>query len=318
MITLSVVVPCFDVARHVADTLASLARNTAPTTEVIFVDDASRDDTAAVLGAGVQRLPGARVLTLSRTGGVGAARNAGLAQAVGDYVTFLDGDDVLAPGYLDQLVGSIEGLQCDFLRTDHVQVRGRDRVLRRVAHPHRGVVTDSRTGIGRAGQSSAVDAPNVWAGIYSRRLLDDGLLQFDEDLRTCEDRVWVWRLHLAGRPFAVVGLRGVRYRREVTGSLTDIRDERQLDFVPAFERIVAMVRADPEAERWLPKALRSYCAIACHHLVGEQHFAPELQVALRQRVLASFRSLPAQPLTDVLLGLDRGRRQLLEGLGVAA
>jgi hypothetical protein len=54
--------------------------------------------------------------------------------------------------------------------------------------------------------------------------LDEGLLRFDEDLRTCEDRPWIWGLHLQARTFALVGLRGVRYRRNVSASLTQLAD----------------------------------------------------------------------------------------------
>ena len=93
--------------------------------------------------------------------------------------------------------------------------------------------------------------------------MDEGLLRFDEDLRTCEDRPWIWGLHLHARTFALVGLHGIRYRRDVSASLTQLADERQFDFIPAFERIVQQVSADRDAASLLPKALRSYCAVLC-------------------------------------------------------
>jgi hypothetical protein len=66
--------------------------------------------------------------------------------------------------------------------------------------------------------------------------------------------------------FAVVGLHGVRYRRDVSASLTQLRDERQFDFITAFERIVQQARAGRYAASLLPKAVRSFCAVVCHHI----------------------------------------------------
>jgi hypothetical protein len=61
----------------------------------------------------------------------------------------------------------IERMGCDFVRTDHVQVTGRQRVLHRTSHAPRGVVLPARCGIGSAGQRSSVDAPYAWAGNLS-------------------------------------------------------------------------------------------------------------------------------------------------------
>jgi glycosyltransferase involved in cell wall biosynthesis len=311
VIRLSVIVPCHNVERYAAECVQSLTRNAAPDIEFLLVDDASTDATGEILATYAARLPGATVITLPNNRGLSAARNAGLRAARGRTVTFLDGDDTVAPGHFPELANAIDALGCDFIRTDHVQVRGRERQLYRIAHAPRGVVSPPRSGIGQAGQRSSVDAPYAWAGAYHRRLVDAGLVTFDEDLRTCEDRPWIWRLHLHAESFAVVGLRGIRYRREVTDSLTQLKDERQFDFVPAFERIIAMVRADPDAARLLPKAMQSFCAITCHHLTQVDRYPRPLRRRLR---LLSARSLAGLPRTEVaaaVAALDPARARTI-------
>jgi hypothetical protein len=229
-------------------------------------------------------------------------------------VTFLDGDDVVVPGYFPTLADAIDALGCDFVRTDHVQVRGRERQLRRIAHSPRGVVCPPRSGIGRAGRQSSIDAPHAWAGAYHRRLVDAGLVDFDEDLRTCEDRPWIWRLHLYAQSFAVLGLRGVRYRREVSDSLTQLNDERQFDFIPAFERIIAMVRADRDAAGLLPKAVQSYCAIVCHHLTQLDRYPRPLRRRLRSLSARSLAGLPAAEVSAASATLDPIRARTITRL----
>ncbi len=318
VIRLSVIVPFFNVERYAAENLASLARNAAPGIEFVLVDDASTDATLSIITEGAQRLPGAQLVRLGRNSGLSAARNAGLSVARGRYLSFLDGDDVAAPGHFLALVQVIERLACDFVRTDHVQVRGRQRLVHRTSHAPRGVVCPARSGIGPAGQRSSVDAPYAWAGIYDRRLLDESLLFFDEDLRTCEDRPWIWGLHLHARTFALVGLRGVRYRRDVSASLSHLADERQFDFIPAFERIVQQVCADREADSLLPKALRSYCAVLCHHLKQDDRYPPALWHKLRAASATSLAQLPAEPLQAAIAEMDVERATSLRSLLEAA
>jgi glycosyltransferase involved in cell wall biosynthesis len=314
VIRLSVIVPFFNVERYAAENLTSLAQNAALGIEFVLVDDGSTDATSSIVARDAGRLPQAQLIRLRRNSGLSAARNAGLAAARGSYLSFLDGDDVAAPGHFLALLSVIERLGCDFVRTDHVQVRDRQRLLYRTNHMPRGVVCPARSGIGRPGLRSSVDAPYAWAGIYHRRLLDAGLLDFNENLRTCEDRPWIWGLHLHAATFAVVGLHGVRYRRDVSASLTQLSDERQFDFIPAFERIVQQVSDDSEATTLLPKALRSYCAVLCYHLSQRDRYSPALQEQLRAAIVASLGRLPVVPLRKTAAELDPERAAIVENL----
>ncbi len=310
-------VPFFNVADYAGPALRSLRANAGPEIEFVLVDDGSTDATPQIL-AEHHDLPNAQVLLRPGNGGLSAARNAGLAAARGRYLTFLDGDDLVAAGHFTRLLGVIEDLRCDFVRTDHVQFRGRNRVVHHVPFGPRGTVVPAGAGIGPPGRRSSVDTPHAWAGVYHRRLLDQGLLWFDEDLRTCEDRPWLWRLHLSGGTFAAVGLRGVRYRREVGSSLTQVRDERQLDFIPAFERIVAQLAQHPQGPSHLAKALRSYCAIICWQLDQADRYPCDLGAQLRRRVRASLTRLPAGPLDQTLALLDPERAATVTALRAAA
>jgi GT2 family glycosyltransferase len=88
----SVIVPCFNQARFLPDAIASLRAQSLQNWEAIVVDDGSPDDTAdtaAALAACDDRVR----LIRKPNGGLSSARNAGLAEARGDYIQFLDADD---------------------------------------------------------------------------------------------------------------------------------------------------------------------------------------------------------------------------------
>ncbi|MEV6005357.1 glycosyltransferase family 2 protein [Streptomyces sp. NPDC051976] len=307
MVKLSVIVPFFNVQQYVPDALRSLRANARPDFEFVLVDDRSTDQTPRLLEQAVDSLPGARLVRHERNGGLATARNTGIDNARGEYLTFLDGDDWYGPGYLEQLLGAIEGLGTDFVRTDHVQCTGRARNIIRVPHGRRGVALTPREAILPADRSTSVDYPFAWAGIYHRRLVDAGLLHFPDGLRTAEDRPWIWRLHREAESFAVVGLMGVFYRRGVATSLTQIGDVRQLDFIRSFDQVIADITADRDAELFLPKAVRTYCAIIAHHLGNIERFEPAIARKLRAMSAAALKALPQDVLTEALDSMDLER-----------
>ncbi|MEV4872208.1 glycosyltransferase family 2 protein [Streptomyces syringium] len=314
MVKLSVIVPFFNVQTYAPDTLRSLRANARADFEFILVDDRSTDETPDILRRAERELPGAVLVRHEKNGGLATARNTGLERARGEYLTFLDGDDWLAPGYYEQLLDVIEGLGVEFVRTDHVQCTGRARTVHRVPHGRRGVVLNPRDAILPADRSTSVDYAYAWAGIYHRRLLDEGLLHFRHGLRTAEDRPWIWRLHREARTFAVAGLLGVFYRRGVASSLTQIGDVRQLDFLRAFDQVIDETSRDTDAEILLPKAVRTYCAIISHHLGSIERFEPAVARTLRSKSAAALRRMPQDLLKDALNSMDDDRAARLRRL----
>ncbi|MFD9795069.1 glycosyltransferase family 2 protein [Streptomyces sp. NPDC059070] len=314
MVKLSVVVPFYNVRTYAPDTLRSLRDNARDDFEFLLVDDCSSDGTADLLARAERELPGAVVLRHEKNGGLATARNTGIDAARGEYVTFLDGDDWLAPGYYARLVAAIEELGCDFLRTDHVQCTGRDRSVQRVPHGRRGEAMDPRAAILPATRSTSVDYAFAWAGIYHRRLVERGLLHFTDGLRTAEDRPWIWRLHRGADSFAVVGLLGVHYRRGVATSLTQIGDVRQLDFIRAFDQVIEDTAQDPNSAELLPKAVRTYCAIISHHLGNSERFEPAVARKLRTMSAAALKRMPQDILKEALDSMDSARAGRLRRL----
>lgn len=92
----SVLIPCFDLAPWIRVCLDSVRAQTCDDWECVVVDDGSTDGSAAVLDEYAAADARFRVLH-QRNAGSGAARNAALAASRGEWILFLDGDDVLAP-----------------------------------------------------------------------------------------------------------------------------------------------------------------------------------------------------------------------------
>ena len=105
MAKVSVIIPTYNRSRLVKDTISSVLAQTAADLEVIVVDDGSTDDTRSV----VESLNDERVIYFYKAnGGPASARNLGLSKAKGEYVAFLDHDDLWPANFLEVMVSHLE------------------------------------------------------------------------------------------------------------------------------------------------------------------------------------------------------------------
>ena len=104
----SVVTPCYNLARYLPETIASLEAQTMQDWEVIIVDDASPDDTAAVAAALALDDPRIKVVTNEHNLYLAGALNRGIQEARGRYILPLDADNMIEPWTLEVLAGSLD------------------------------------------------------------------------------------------------------------------------------------------------------------------------------------------------------------------
>lgn len=96
----SIIIPCWNAERFLAETLASVLAQTWTDYELLLVDDGSSDGSWALIADWAARDPRIRPLRLPGNRGVVAARNAALGEARGEWVAFLDSDDRWTPDAL--------------------------------------------------------------------------------------------------------------------------------------------------------------------------------------------------------------------------
>src|SRR4051794_7006368 len=113
MARVSVVVPMYNVERYLLACLNSIAGQTFADLEVILVDDGSTDATAELAQGYVDRDP-RFALIRQPNGGLGNARNTGTDHASGEYLAFVDSDDVLALNAYELLAGALDETGSDF------------------------------------------------------------------------------------------------------------------------------------------------------------------------------------------------------------
>ena len=111
MIKLSYIIPTYNAASFVQATLDNIYATSMPETdyEVIVVDDCSADTTCAVIEQYAQKHVNLRLIRQLKNHRQGAARNRGLEVAKGEYITFVDSDDIILEGVVSALKMALQG-----------------------------------------------------------------------------------------------------------------------------------------------------------------------------------------------------------------
>lgn len=206
--------PCVDVLIAVWNDARTIERavrsalSDACVDKVIVIDDASTDDTAAVVGS-LQKEAGGRLILrrLEQNGGPAVARNRGLDSSTAPWVAILDGDDYFLPNRMKGLLEASEG--ADFVADDQVQIK------------EEGGDTEFLIGHGAllTIDLATFVAENLSKGprlrkefgflkpIIRRSFLDSHQLRYDEQLRLGEDFALYTRALAAGAVFRVIPAR---------------------------------------------------------------------------------------------------------------
>ncbi|WP_435770422.1 glycosyltransferase family 2 protein [Nocardioides sp. SYSU DS0651] len=212
---LSVVVPVYNVAPYLAECLDSLLGQTLKDIEIVVVDDGSTDDSPAILRqyAGRHR----RIRTFRQANaGPGAARNAGVRQARGEFLTFVDADDTVPPTAFERLVATLRRSGSDFCV-------GRTRRMSAGAFSPVGwsQVTHDRDRIGITIDDFPLALRDVLAGnrVFKRQFWVDRVPPF-EPYRTYEDHVPMLMAYVRARSFDLIAASTYNWRIRQDGTST--------------------------------------------------------------------------------------------------
>ena len=211
----SLIIPTYNSANYLTDSLVSaLNQNNRSFFEIIVVDDGSSDSPEKV----VEDIRGGVLLVKhGKNKGISEARNTGVSAASGDFVAFLDADDVLSPNYLDKMT--------DFLRTHRLSCGGCWLYY-----------------MSRLGTKGSVirtfplinqkpDLPGTFpSGFIIKRKLFHKIGGFSHALTTSEDTELFWRMFAMGFPVYHLPEALVGYRIN-SASLTTTGKEKKLLFM---------------------------------------------------------------------------------------
>ncbi|WP_018951550.1 glycosyltransferase [Thioalkalivibrio sp. AKL12] len=187
----SVIMPAYNTAAYIAESVDSVLDQDYPSVELIVVDDGSTDGTIEILREYGDRL----TLLTQQNQGAAVARNAGIAKAQGDYIAFIDSDDVWLPGKLTaQVLYMEQHPEIGFVHTDFLSWKpgadGRFAPARTLADPPvpvteaPGIVLE---GSGWVYNQLLMESLPHTITVMMRRTLVDQVGEFDPELKRGQD-----------------------------------------------------------------------------------------------------------------------------------
>lgn len=226
MTKVSVIIPVYNAESYLEQCLDSVTAQTLKEIEIICVDDGSQDRSLDILKEYQARDPRIQIIC-QKNAGAGAARNAGLKKAQGNFLSFLDSDDFFEPNMLELAYNQIERYQADFVvfNSDQYHMDKREFVpvpwvLRTRDIPpympfsHR-QLTDNifKTFVGWA-----------WDKLYRRSFVLEHNLWFQEQ-RTSNDMLFVFSALVLAKKIAIVNQVLAHQRRGGSASLSVTREK---------------------------------------------------------------------------------------------
>lgn len=134
---MTVILPTYNRLHYLRQAVQSVLAQTFTDWELIIADDGSDEQTRAYLGD-CEALPRVRVMLLPRLGNPGAVRNVALREARGEYIAFLDSDDLWTPSKLElQLAALQAAMDCQWSYTDHIRINHAGDSINSQRNPHR-------------------------------------------------------------------------------------------------------------------------------------------------------------------------------------
>jgi len=223
--TVSVIIPAYNAEAFIAETINSALAQTLPPYEIIVIDDGSKDNTANI----VSQFDYPVRLIRQENQGVSAARNTGIRNATGNFIAFLDADDLWTTSKLEEQLQFFENhpdagtvITDELYFVDDHKVIVESYLNKTIFAPHLPI------------EASILKTPITWlftesfvgtSSVVCRKEVLDKAGLFDESLSICEDRdMWIKLAFEA--PLGLIPEVMIHKRQEHGGNISDVSQEK--------------------------------------------------------------------------------------------
>ncbi len=222
---LSIVIPVYNLEAYIAGCMDSVLRDGNKAAEILLIDDGSTDNSPGICDRYAKEHPNVRVIHKSN-GGASEARNTGIRNASGDYIMFIDGDDLLEEGAVDVIIRELDGVT-ELYTFNYYDYYEENKEKKAVKHLEQAGLYDRDGSITGDLFYTVPALPMPWLYVIKREFLQKHRLYMKTGLLD-EDEEWSARLFARVSKVRVLDIYAYLYRRNRADSLSHIRREANL------------------------------------------------------------------------------------------
>ena len=250
MDTISFIVPVFNAEKYLPACLDSVLQQTAGNWEAILIDDGSPDGSGGICDEYAQRDSRFQVVHLQNHG-VAAARLTGFRQSTGTYISFLDSDDWLEPGFLMTVNEMQAKRKAEVVIVKKVDSDKRPEETKNYFYAP-GFYNRKRlrekiypTLLANPKRAMSEITGSLWGKVFRRELLADNIPYVDTTLSMGEDQVWLWPTLLQAENITF-GSEVLYHYRQAVGQATQ---RYHADLYRNYSGVIAILRR-VNVEKW--------------------------------------------------------------------
>lgn len=185
-IIISIVIPVFNTGEYLRDTLRSVFEQSYKNIEVIVVDDCSKDNSCEIVDEFCKIYENCKLIKLETNGGQSKARNIGINHSTGDFIYFMDSDDILPNDSIAVLIAAIED-DVDYIVGDVVTLGIENSKIYSLACSSPQTFNGNKQVVKIYSYGAWNVAP--WAKLYRKSFLHANKIKFKEGI-ILEDELW--------------------------------------------------------------------------------------------------------------------------------
>ena len=240
---LSIIIPLYNCEKYIKQCLDTIFRQEMNESEfeVIVIDDGSKDSGYSLASEYANRHQNILVMKQENQG-VACARNNALEKATGDYITFVDADDMLVSGSLGKLIKIAVENKADIVKAAHKEVP-EDAVCEDFSSSHDNCSIQVMTGEEAIVNVTRMKEGYCWGYLISRKLITDNRLLFPPKVAFMEDWAFITQAILKSRTFVNADVLLYLYRRNSSSCMANVTTEKMLLGCKAID-IVANLAKD--------------------------------------------------------------------------
>ena len=241
----SIVIPVFNVERHLRQCLDSVLRQTLKEWECICIDDGSPDGSGAILDEYGNRDARFKIIH-QRNRGVSAARNLGIKLASAPYLTFIDSDDWVEDDALESLLSAMKESCADMVMCSIcIHQENHQEVSMETPYPPSGNMRDEYAVTEKSFSGAALVDVSIWAKLFSAETIRAHQIHFAPELKVSEDMEFSTRMLCHSRRVSIIRKPLYHYRAGHESSIMNniVRGRMKTsDFINSINAIYRLYR----------------------------------------------------------------------------